>query len=76
MRGLGFILTCGISVGALLSGLHAHNVWPHFIIGYGIWYLYGLSQRRTIRRRQARRRRAFLHEQCMRVYLRNNGFRY
>jgi hypothetical protein len=70
------MLTCAISVGALLSGLHARNVWPHFIIGYGTWYVYALSQRGRVRRNEARRRRAFLHEQCMRVYLRNNGFRY
>jgi hypothetical protein len=71
-----FTAICFLSTFTMLGALGSKQPLPLLAIAWGLWFFYAYSQLCRIRRKQARRRRAYLHEQCIRTYLRNNGIRY
>lgn len=75
MRILHFLLTLFVTMFTMLSADVKH-ILPMYALSAGLWFIFMLAQRPRIRRRQARQQRAYLQEQCMRAYLRNNDVRY
>jgi hypothetical protein len=71
-----FTAICFLSTCTMLGALGSKHPLPLVAVAWGLSFFYAFCQRARIRRKQARRRQAYLHEQCMRTYLRNNGIRY
>jgi len=70
-------LTAFICSFCALANIGNHSCPYLFIVlEFGPVVLFFLYQQRRRRRINSCRRRAFLHEQCMRVYLRQNGYRF
>lgn len=77
MRTIFFALTCFVSYFGAVANLGNHHYpFLFIIIAFGSWAPFLLYYRGIARRREARRRRAYLQERCMRVYLYKNGYRY
>jgi hypothetical protein len=66
-----FIVTCFISVGSLLVGLHTKNPFPAFIVAFGIWALFLWGYNRRSKKEADKRFRERLFENYMRSKLRN-----
>jgi hypothetical protein len=75
MRFTLFFIALFVTVGCLL-GAPVHNPFPNFGAVIIVWFLFYLLTLPGRRRRSYWRERRHLQEQCMRTYLRNNGFHY
>jgi hypothetical protein len=72
-----FAMTGFVSYFEAVANLGNHQYPLLFIlIAFGSWVPFLLYYRGIARRREARRRRAYLQERCMRAYLHQNGYRY
>jgi hypothetical protein len=69
-----FTLICFTYTFTMLGAPGSKHPLPLLAIAWGLWFFLAFCQRGRIRRKQARRRSAFLHEQCMRTYLRTMAF--
>jgi hypothetical protein len=67
-----FIISCLISTGALLGGLHTANPFPNFAVAFGIWALFIWRYNRRSKKEADRRSRERLFEEFMRSKIRNN----
>jgi len=71
-----FILTCLISTGALLGGLHAKNPYPNFAIMVAIWALFIWGYNRRSKKESERRSQERLFADYMRSKISNDRRRY
>lgn len=74
MRFTLFFIALFVTVCCLL-GAPVNNPFPNFGAVIVLWLAYYLITLPGRRRRQYWRDRRHLQDQCMRVYLRNNGYR-
>lgn len=74
MRFVLFFIALFVTVGCLL-GAPVNHPFPNFGGVIILWFMYYLVTLPGRRRRQYWRNRRRLQNQCMRVYLRKNGYR-
>jgi len=75
MRKLHFLLTLFVSM-LIMLGADVNHMLQMYGLAAGLWVLFILAQQPRLRQIEARRRRAYMQELCMRTYLRKNGVRW
>ncbi|WP_183580316.1 hypothetical protein HDF18_13170 [Mucilaginibacter sp. X5P1] len=71
-----FIISCLISTGSLLGGLHAKNPFPNFAVVIAVWALFAWGYNRRSKKEADKRSGERLFAEYMRSKIRNDRRQY